>query len=243
MTDSSGEIHEPRRVPPSHGWLWLKQGFSIVFANPVHWIGALLIWLVVNVVLNLLPVISTLSALIAPVLMGGLMLGAHEQDGGKGFNIERLVAGFSDSFRPLLVVGLVYMLGMIVIGLIASVTLGGLFSAATAYLGRDPALPPELAFNPLMWLPLLVALALSIPLLMAYWFAPALVILDKVTPMDALGKSMAACLKNAGPFLVYGLAGAVVLILGALPFFIGLLIVMPAIVASIYASYRDIFRD
>lgn len=242
MTGDNGMIREPRRVPASHGWLWLKQGFAMVFASPVHWIGALLIWLVANVVFNLLPVISTLSALIAPVLMGGLMLGAYEQDIGKGFNIERLVAGFSESFRPLLVVGLVYMLGMIVIGLVASVTLGGLFSSATAYLGRDTALPLELAFNPLMWLPLLVALALSVPLLMAYWFAPALVMLDKVTPMDALGKSMAACSKNVWPFLVYGLAGAVVLILGAIPFFIGLLIVMPAIVASMYTSYRDIFR-
>lgn len=250
MSNGNSAIHEPRRVPASHGWLWLKQGFSMVLDSPVHWIGAILIWLVVDIVLNLLPVISTLSALITPVLMGGVMQGACEQDSGKGFDIERLVAGFSENLQPLLVVGLVYMLGWIVIGLIAWITLGPLLSAATGYLEGNAVLPTEFVPGPLAWLPLLTALMLSVPLLMGVWFAPALVMLDKVPPMNALGMSMAACVKNMWPFLVYGVIGVIPLVVGALlwvahsfiALVLGFLVLSPAIVASVYTSYRDIFR-
>ena len=51
---------------------------------------------------------------------------------------------------------------------------------------------------------LLVALALSLVVAMAIWFAPALVVLRDVAPVEAMKASFAACLKNTVPLLVYG---------------------------------------
>lgn len=237
-----GELHEPRSVPAGHGWLWLRRGFSMVFAYPAHWIGALLIWSVLNFFLNLVPIVNVLSALVAAVFMGGVMLGAYEQDTGQGFSIERLFAGFSSNFGALFLVGIVYMIGFITIVLVTALTFGGLAAAVGDLYVPGPDVPVEAVFSPLVWLPVLLVFALVIPLLMAYWFAPALVMLDDVPPFHSMALSFLACLKNIVPFVVYGLITIVLFILGTIPLLLGLLIIMPAVVASVYTAYCDIFR-
>jgi uncharacterized membrane protein len=231
-------LHEPRGVPPGRGWRWLRQGMSMVFTSPVHWIGAVLVWMVVNLALGLIPLANVLSALLAPVFMGGVMLGAHEQQEGGGFRIERLFAGFGRRTGPLLLVGVLYMLGFILIGVLMFVLLGGLFALTPSTPGAgSPPVPDWTA-----WLAALAVLGLTIPLLMAYWFAPALVILDGMPALRAMANSFRGCLRNILPLAVYGLIALVLLFLGALPLLLGLLVVMPVLVAAIYVSYRDIFR-
>lgn len=238
----SGDFHEPVSVPASHGWRWLKEGFLMVFASPVAWIGTVLIWTILNIVLNFIPVVNFLAALIMAVFMGGIMLGAYEQDNGGRFTIGHLFAGFSNKFGPLFLVGILYMVGMIALVLIMFLVMGGLFSATANLSGPESELAAELFTSPVIWLPVLVAAALVIPMAMAYWFAPVLVALDDVSALSAMGMSFRACLKNILPFLLYGLIALVLFILGSIPLFLGLLIVIPGIVASVYTGYRDIFR-
>jgi hypothetical protein len=42
--------------------------------------------------------------------------------------------------------------------------------------------------------------------MMAFWFAPALVMLDRVPAWRALVLSLRACVRNMLPFLVYSVA-------------------------------------
>ena len=51
----------------------------------------------------------------------------------------------------------------------------------------------------------LIALAVVLLVAMAYWFAPALVVLNGEPPIAALQKSFAASWRNFGAFLLYGL--------------------------------------
>lgn len=238
----SGELHEPVSVPASHGWQWLKEGFAMVFASPGVWIGTMLIWVILNLVLSIIPLVNFLAGLIAAVFQGGIMLGAREQDRGGRFTVGHLFAGFSEKFGPLFLVGVLYTVGMIAVFLVIFLVMGGLFSVVAAVSGPESGAAARLATGPAILLPVLVSIALGIPLVMAYWFAPVLVVLDDVSALSAMGMSFRACLKNILPFLVYGVAGLVVFILGAVPVLLGLLVVIPAIVASIYTGYRDIFR-
>ena len=50
-------------------------------------------------------------------------------------------------------------------------------------------------------------------------------------------------MKNIMPFLVYGIAGFVLSIIASIPLFLGWVIFIPVITASIYISYKDIFRN
>ena len=90
-------------------------------------------------------------------------------------------------------------------------------------------------------LAMLLSLVLSLPLFMAMWFAPALVFFNRMPPFAALRASFGACVKNALPFVVYGLIVLVLAFFAALPLFLGFLVLLPVVSGSIYVSYRDIF--
>jgi ABC-type phosphate transport system permease subunit len=112
----------------------------------------------------------------------------------------------------------------------------------------DPAILMQ-AIGPAL-MALLVGMALSVPLSMAIWFAPLLVVFRNQKPAQALRDSFHACWKNMLAFLVYGLVILVPLIVLMAPFDLsnmernpGLWAVALLILPSIYTSYRDIFRD
>jgi uncharacterized membrane protein len=90
-------------------------------------------------------------------------------------------------------------------------------------------------------LAVLVALAISVPIYMALWFAPSLVTFQDYAPFDALKTSFSACLKNIVPFLVYGVMLLILMVVAMIPFGLGMLVMVPVIIASVYAAYRDVF--
>jgi uncharacterized membrane protein len=91
-------------------------------------------------------------------------------------------------------------------------------------------------------LALLVGLVLTVPLAMAVWFAPALVVFRNVVPLDAMKSSFNVCLKNLVPFLVYGVILFVLAVVAAIPFGLGFLVLMPVLIGAQYASYVDLYE-
>jgi uncharacterized membrane protein len=89
----------------------------------------------------------------------------------------------------------------------------------------------------------LLFLAFSLPLVMAVWFAPALVVLRGAEPWAAMKLSFSGCMKNVVPFLLYGLIGIPLAIVASIPLMLGWFIVGPVAIASVYTSYCDIFED
>jgi uncharacterized membrane protein len=88
---------------------------------------------------------------------------------------------------------------------------------------------------------MLVGTLLFVPLAMAVWFAPALVILDDQTGFRALWISLLACLRNAMPLLLYSVVSSVLLLFAVIPFGLGLFLLIAAAPPAIYTSYRDVF--
>jgi len=89
----------------------------------------------------------------------------------------------------------------------------------------------------------LIALALLLPLMAAYWFAPVLVVMHDMQPLDAMKASFFATFTNFIPFLVYSILMIPLFILAAIPFGLGFLVVIPMLIASVYVSYREIFTE
>jgi uncharacterized membrane protein len=89
---------------------------------------------------------------------------------------------------------------------------------------------------------LLVGLALFIPLIMATWFAPALILFGGARPVTALGVSFKAVARNWASWLVQIITLGLLLFLAALvPLLLGLLVAMPVLFGSQYAAYQAIF--
>ena len=88
-----------------------------------------------------------------------------------------------------------------------------------------------------------IVFLLSIPVIMAIWFAPFLVFLHDMAPLPAMKASFAAGARNWVAMLVFGLILIVALFFALLPLMLGLVLFLPIFSGAAYASYRDIFVD
>lgn len=237
---------QPRTVDMAQGWRWIVAGFRLFARSPQIWIVFFLIYLVVELVLALfVPVVGPLgSALLDPIFLAGFMAGCRAQELDEELEITHLLAGFKANVRQLATLGGLYLSGKILIVILAMGVTGMIYgSMAPLELDKldaaDPALLPLLTQYMVMGA---LVMAMLVPLLMAYWFAPALVLFDGLSARQAMKLSFAACLRNFLPFTLYGVAGMALFALGAIPLGLGLLAVVPVLFAtSIYAAYRDIF--
>lgn len=240
---------EPRMVDAGRGAAWWTEGWRLFVPGAGIWILITLILIGLHVAGAFVPVVgSLLMQILFPVFSGGLMLGCRALDRGNPLTLAHLFAGFSQRTGPLLMVGLIYtglaiLITLIVAGVmiaIFGVSILGMLTGAT-----DPSQTGVALGNVVVavLLGILFFLLLLVPLIMAIWFAPALVMLGGAAPGAALVASFMACLRNIIPLLVYGAVGLVLAIVATIPFALGWFVLAPVALASIYASYCDIFED
>lgn len=238
-------LNPPRGLPAGRGWAWISEAWDLFKDAPVSWIGAILLFYVILIVLSLVPLVGGLvSSLLGPMLGAGLVMGAHAQFRGEGFGVGYLFAGVSRKGGQLALVGLVYLGCVVVMGLILAALFAGFMAASGLAMnvgGMDPSQLESLVALRMVALPVLVVMLLAVPLAMAVFFAPALVALNDVPVLRAFQLSFVACLKNVLPFLVFGLVAMLMALIGMLPFGLGLLLVVPILTIALYTAYRDIF--
>lgn len=229
-----------RQVAADRGLGWITEGFSLFLKDWGIWVVMFLIYVALMFVCSLVPFLGAVaSPLLASLLAGGLMSACREQAAGGELKVDLLFHGFSENTRQLLMIGVVNLLASAAIGVIAVLAIGSsLMSLQLEDLGE------VLSFESLVGTALiaLAVLAVLVPLAMATWFAPALVMLASHEAVDAMKLSFLACLRNMWPFLVYGLVLLVLFLIASIPMGLGLLALGPTIVVSIYLSYRDLFE-
>jgi hypothetical protein len=182
------------------------------------------------------------SSLCYPVIVAGVMLGCRSLEDGGPLEIGHLFAGFKKNAGSLLLVGVLYLVGMMLIGFIAGIAAAITIPMMLGGTNFDPNdFNSILAVAPVFLLIVLVVLALMLPLIMALWFAPAIVVFHDMAPMAAMRASFQGCLRNFMPFLLYGIVGLLLGILALVPVGLGLLIYGPVMWGTMYAGYRDIF--
>jgi len=227
-----------RAVGAGQGWTWIAEGFGLFKKAPGIWIALVVILFVILVVLAFIPLLGAVATfLIMPVFVGGLLLGCRALEGGGELEVAHLFAGFKAHTGNLIVLGALAIAGWIVV-MLPVVVIGGAGAFLAALRGDAAGVAALGGSFMLAWL---VALALSIPIYMALWFAPALVVLRGMAPIEAIKESFLGCLKNVLPFLVYSIVLMVLGIVAAIPLGLGWLVLGPTLIASVYVSYRDIY--
>ncbi|MDD5329133.1 MAG: BPSS1780 family membrane protein [Sulfuricella sp.] len=235
---------EAQKVNAGRGWRWIADGFALFRKNPPIWITLFVAYFLIVVVVSIVPVIGPLvMTLLAPVFTAGFMLACRDVEEGGELELGYLVAGFKQHTGQLVTVGGLYLVGSITILGLMMMSGGGAILGSAA-LGQMQGLEPnEVMVGAMggMLIALLVAMLLLIPLLMAYWFAPALVVLHGITAMEAMKLSFIGCLRNWLPFTVYGVIAFVLMMVAMIPFGLGMLVLVPVLNASIYRGYVDVF--
>jgi hypothetical protein len=256
-----------RRCNPLYGYGWLREGLRLLRSQPWAWLALVAMGLLATTLLGTLPLLGPIVVLLLlPGLTAGLMFAARAAERGEPLHFGHLVTGLRETPRPLLALGGVNVLALLLASLLFALGWGEDVRRLVELLASpkpDHAVVEEALTQ--LTLPALLVMALLLPLAMANWFAPALVVFRDLGPGEALRLSLSASLVNFWPFLVYGvllflldaflslLLQGVVAVIAAVAGarvagVLGLLLAFPVlcafaalIFASVYASYRDVF--
>ena len=236
-------LPEPRKCQAGWGISWLTNAFTIFKNDFLTWIGIGVVYLVILMVTSFIPVVNIIASFISFVFIGGIIKGCHEQVMGQGLRFDHLFSAFSTHLMPLVILVLLYFVA-IIIAIIPMVIIGG---GAFFFLGMADSFSGGTADSSIVLMFLLVFLLvmlLIIPIMMALWFAPALIVIHDIEPFQAMKMSFKGCLKNLIPFLIFGLVTPLVLLLLAVfTLGIGLLAVFPIGMITYYTSYRDVWTS
>jgi hypothetical protein len=227
----------------AHGWYWVRDAFKLFAKSPALWIALTVVMIIMWLMAGMVPLIGPLViGVLSPVLIAGLMAGARKVEKGGELELADLFTGFRENLKPLAVVGAIALaLQLLIAGVML---LMGYKELPMPVAGRAPDLVELQNYLSQIALPMLVGLALAMPLSMAFWFPPSLLIFNKkMNPIDAIKWSFYACIANIVPFLIYGLVIMGLMMLMPFTLFLGFIVLLPVLVISFYTAYKDIFDE
>lgn len=230
---------EPRSMSAARGLEWLREAWQLFKAQPLKFLAIMLLMLGVSLALAQIPYVGgVLQNLAWPVAAAVVVLvceSVRRRD--EDAPIQAPLQAALTSLLLLAAISALIGLGLSV--MVALPILGG-ETWIQLYTGNVPQAwqPP-----PKFWTAMGLIWLCSIPLLFASWFAPALIVLHKVSPFNAMALSLWACLRNLPAIIIYGLIVAVLMIPATLPMGLGWLLLGPVMMIGVYIPYRDIFFE
>jgi len=235
-------LEAPRSVSAGRGASWITEGWTLFSGAMATWIGMALVAMLIFFALNLIPLVGFFAAFLTPFMLAGWAIGCERMRTEGEVRFEDLFGGFGENFAPLAIASLIYfaanMVAMLIAVGITFVLVGSAFALGLGGASSD-VIDSGVIFSALLGG--LIFLAITLPVIMLIWFAPTLIVLHKVAPVEAMKMSFVGCLRNILPFLIFGLVTFAMLIGGMLALLVGLLFVGPWIACSNYSAYRDVY--
>ncbi len=253
------------RHPARQGMVWLTHAYGMFKQHRLAWIVLLLAYYLVLLLLRAIPVVGPYAmTIMKPVFSVGLLAAAWAQERGATPALPQLFQGFRANVWALLPIGLFYVIGITLAVFASSLVDGGRLLDFLSGGGgmTEQQIAASLSDGRLQFGMLFSALV-SIPVLLATWWAPALVVFQDARPGAALVASLRAALANWKPLAVYGIGvffyggvvpGLVIALLKlVIPAPMDQVLVIALLVpyslffaatlhVSDYASYRDVFH-
>lgn len=240
MQAGSMGTQEARAVDAGRGIAWWTEAWALFMTNAGLWIVLGLVLLVILIGISVVPLLgSIVGSVLMPAFIGGWMLAARKVAQGGTLEVGDLFLGFKDKLNPLLVLGAAFLLAGIAIAIVVGV-LG--IGAAVGVAGTGASAGGILAAIGASLLAVLSALVLGVLVSMALWYAPALVVLRGMAPVEAMQASFGACLKNLLAQLLYTVVCLIAMTIASIPFGLGWLVLVPVMLLSVYVSYQDLFE-
>ncbi len=238
---------EIKKLNAGRGWTWIRQGYQLIMCNPLLSVVTALIGAMCVFLSLLVPGIGPLLAVVlAPIMLAGYMRVCRALEEDEEVELTHLFAGFRQNTAGLVSLGAFLMLGLLIASAIM-VYVGG--DAFTKLMEQVQATDnPQVLMEALsttggsVAFAILLGLTLVILLLMAWQYAPILVFFSGITPFAAVRASFTGTMRNILPYTVYSIIMQLIaLMLGILPFGLGMLVLLPLGLTSLYVSYRNIF--
>lgn len=219
-------------LPASLGWQWYKQGWSIFSKQKGNWVLMTLLASVGFILLNVIPLIGSLAALlIFPGLIGGMLYSAQEVSAGKPIKLDYLWIVFKDPKKrtEFLKLGLVLIVGIFLAGILVGIFMGGKVQ------DLNPSANLDIGYGSLAFLFLLGLIGFII-----FGYASALILFRSSSMTNALKESISLGTNQLLPIATLYLLYTLFSIIAAIPFGLGFLILWPVTIGAIYVSYQEL---
>jgi hypothetical protein len=232
-----------RDLPAAQGWYWVRDAFKLFAKSPALWIALVVVLLIIWLVSAIVPIVGQLAVgVLYPVFVAGLMAGARKVEKEGELELADLFSAFRENWKPLATVGLISLVMSLLVG--GLMLLMGYKEPPMPAAGQSPDVAALMEYLNTIALPMLVGLLLLVPVQMALWFAPPLLMFNKgMSAIDAIKWSFYACIANVMPFLIYGLVLTGLFMLLPFTLFLGMIVLIPVMLLTIYTSYKAIFDE
>ena len=233
---------EARKVHAANGWVWIKNGYWLFKKSPLLWMALTAIGTVGILGIASIPVVGDpLATLLFPVLLAGFMFGCHALAKGEELELAHLFSGFRQHAQQLVTLGGINLVSQLLI--LGLMMLTGGATLVSILMSGNPPDDSAILMQAVAGagFALLLGMTLFSVLVMAMQFAPMLVIFGGMQPIPALKTSLRAFLRNVIPLTLYTMALLPFAVLATLPMMLGWLVLLPIVITSMYAIYRDLF--
>jgi uncharacterized membrane protein len=229
------------------GLRWWTDSVALLFGDVARlgvWIGMALCAFLAHLLLQWIPFLGSIAGfLLWFIFTGGLMLAARKTERGEVPRFADLFSGFGPQGGALAGAGLIILVAMVAVGGLMMVAglgamLGGMVNLASLA-DYQTLSAVALGFGWATLAVLVLCLFLFVPISMAAWLAPALIVLQGANPVDALRRSLSACRANIGALVVYGLTFIGLAIVATIPALLGWFFLLPLMFLSTYSAYRQ----
>jgi len=253
------------RYPGKQGVVWLRTAYQMFKQHRGPWVMLVVAYFISLLVILLVPYVGPYALMaMKPVFAVGLLAAAWQQERGGAPRLSHLLQGFRANLRALVTIGVFFVAGITLAVLASSLVDGGKLLELIA--GRGSFTEDELRdrlSDPVLMLGVLVSTILSFPVVVAAWWAPAVVVFQDAGAIAALGASLRAALANWKALVVYGLvvyfyggvvpglwyrltaalvSDPVVSMIVNVPMLIYTLFLTATLYIADYVSYRDVFH-
>ncbi|TSA20482.1 MAG: hypothetical protein D4R70_05325 [Betaproteobacteria bacterium] len=230
------------------GLAWIQSAIVLLRQGFIAWVGLASAVLLALLLVGLAGAGAALASFAGPFVVALFMLAADQTRQGERFSFLTLPAQLRPVLSPLLWLAganaVATALASLLIQKLAGSDLETIMrlaeGAAVAGADTPAAMQRHLdAILPALWWAMLIVLPIS----MASWFAPALILFDGFPVGRAMWWSLWVSVVNPLSMLFFALLlGGLWIVAMLLPYGIGLMLVLPLFMAATYASYRAIFH-
>jgi hypothetical protein len=248
-------------LPARAGYLWFREGIGLFLRRPFNFLSIFLTYILAIMLLSFIPGLGLLLSLVfMPTVSACFMALGREAMFDRAVSLQVVVQHFrqcgSKTIKILLEAGLLYATVICLIFVLSALADGGWL--VHLMVGQPDHLPSDSLIQRHVKQAVGLAILCYFPVLMAFWFTPALIMWHNMALSKALFFSIVACWRNRKAFLVYGLLwvgfGMLVslisatLFIKASPFAAALLIFCSAALTTIfhcasYVTYRGCFNN
>lgn len=242
-----------KQVGTKQGLQWILNGLYQFRQSPLIWVVLCsALYAIIATLSYSLELIGLLVfTILFPILLAGIMTGCKALEQGEKLQVSHLFTGFKINPVPLFTLGAISLVGQLFIFGIMSLIAGDVAMNYVIEGTRTNEESEVIKASGNMLSAIIAGFILHAPLLMAIWFAPLLIVFDKLSPYAAMRLSFIACLSNFIPLQVFAISLFILLIMALMPYILlgfvslsfGLVnfVLMPILYTSIYASYKAIF--